>query len=81
MVDTAFPAPGSGVPGAPPPLHRPLTDADGSVSAISEPAAASPVAQHSVDSGTTRLTITLGSIAVGLGLARLLDRRRAVAAR
>ncbi|QEM48333.1 hypothetical protein FZ046_16840 [Mycolicibacterium grossiae] len=77
------PAPGSAVPGAPPPLRRALTPADG-VLVSADPAppveksatqGVSPVATHSA--GVAYLVAAaLGGTAIGLELAAVLARRR-----
>lgn len=78
-----FPAPGSNVPGAPPPLRRRLTDADGV--AVTErsrdetESASRPSHQQNTPRNTAGVrqsavlsAIALGSVAIGLELARLL---------
>jgi hypothetical protein len=73
-----FPAPGSSVPGAPPPLKRPLTPADGIDDPAVPPAARSSVAREASDaplptagagSGLVAAAAMVG-VAVGLELSR-----------
>ncbi|MHC9297269.1 hypothetical protein ACRCUN_32820 [Mycobacterium sp. LTG2003] len=74
-----FPAPGSAVPGAPPPLKRALTPADG-VSAARvvphEPAAADslPDIPMAVGGGRFTAAAALLGVAVGLELAGVISR-------
>src|SRR5262249_2676675 len=82
-----FPAPGSSVPGAPPPLKRPLTPADGvllgSVPGAPPAPAGRPTASPGVPDGVAPTPTTspflaaaaMLGIAVGLELAGLLSRR------
>ncbi|KWX21530.1 hypothetical protein [Mycolicibacterium wolinskyi] len=82
MADTGssarqFPAPGSAVPGAPPPLKRALTPADGvSVAIPREPASVASVPDATTTVGGTRFTAAaaLLGVAVGLELAGVLSR-------
>jgi hypothetical protein len=80
-VSAAFPSPGSGAPGAPPPLKRALTPADGVPATPreqAEPSAApQPVTAHSAGA-PTHLTVAaaMAGVAFGLELARLIGRRR-----
>ncbi len=81
--ESLLPAPGSAVPGAPPPLKRALTPADGSLLVAPAPASAAknaPVADPSAGAvgsvrGFTTATAMLG-IAAGLELSHLLTLRR-----
>lgn len=88
MADSAtekrtFPAPGSAVPGAPPPLRRPLTPADGALVGPVPETAAVPSDPPSLGVPTTRgvtgarftVAAALFGIAVGLELADLLSVR------
>jgi hypothetical protein len=80
-----FPAPGSSVPGAPPPLKRPLTPADGVLIAspplLAQQADAvghSPPARNASGSGSPLIAAAaMVGIAAGLELAGLLAGRSA----
>lgn len=82
--DSGFPAPGSDLPGAPPPLRRPVTEADGTADA-GPVAEASEGADHLPEPrtaeaqdvrGTALLSaIALAGVAAGLELARLLGKK------
>lgn len=74
-----FPAPGSAVPGAPPPLKRALTPADGvrvAEASTREPAAAGSVSDATTTVGGSRFTAAaaLLGVAVGLELAGVISR-------
>ncbi|MBU8829531.1 hypothetical protein [Mycolicibacterium goodii] len=79
----AFPAPGSAVPGAPPPLRRPLTPADGELVGPPPEPAGVPAdrpprgATAARDVNGTRFTTAaaLLGVAIGLELAGLLSTR------
>ena len=84
---SSFPAPGSAVPGAPPPLKRALTPADGRADhkAVSPPATERPegtVSQNNSQcvrgSGERglHLAAAMTGLAVGLEAARIISRRR-----
>ena len=84
---SGFPAPGSAVPGAPPPLKRALTPADGRTDhkAVAPTAHVSPestVLQNNsqcvrgrADRGL-HLAAAMAGLAVGLETARIISRRR-----
>jgi hypothetical protein len=80
---STFPAPGSAAPGAPPPLKRALTPADGVPDAApAVPAAArvavQPISETRVPGGEPRLVAAAAmlGIATGLEIAGALSRRR-----
>ncbi|MGV0742098.1 hypothetical protein [Mycolicibacterium sp. XJ870] len=88
----SFPAPGSAVPGAPPPLKRRLTVADGVAGPMAEPTGANAADAPGAGSATmgrppvrdrSRFTAAAAMIgvAVGLELAGLLSRRLATSQR
>ena len=82
-----FPAPGSSVPGAPPPLKRPLTPADGVLVGSAQGAPMAPAGRAPLSPGvpdvsaptpTTSPLLAAAAmlgVAVGLELAGLLSRR------
>jgi hypothetical protein len=81
----AHPAPGSAVPGAPPPLRRPLTAADGVPDPVRPELRSTPkspslqsLAEHSSRGGSSSLTAAAAmvGIAAGLEIAGILTRRR-----
>ncbi|AKS34972.1 hypothetical protein [Mycolicibacterium goodii] len=79
----AFPAPGSAVPGAPPPLRRALTPADGEpigpapepAGTPADPQARSATAAPAGTGGRFTAAAALFGIAIGLELAGLLSTR------
>ncbi|WP_037344563.1 hypothetical protein [Sciscionella sediminilitoris] len=77
MRETGFPAPGSAAPGAPPALHRPVTEADGSTAPVTAAPATAPAGEVSAPApNPMRLAVVLGSVALGLELSRFFRVRR-----
>jgi hypothetical protein len=80
---STFPAPGSAAPGAPPPLKRALTPADGVPDAapaapVAAPAAVRPISQTRAPGGGPRLVVAAAmlGVATGLEIAGALSHRR-----
>jgi hypothetical protein len=69
MTEGGFPAPGSSAPGAPPPLRRALTPADGVTDAAPVPAAAPTAAVGApVSVPARRLTAAAAMVGIAVGL-------------